>query len=196
MINYDILSRSISYYEEKKFQRIELPWTVTKSISDITRPEGGGDFTIKEKNKVLVASGEQSFLYLINKGFLPYGTYQGITPCFRDEPFDGMHSKYFLKNELIYFFDENTLRGLEVDTIQVNLDWMLYVAKGFFNSLGIQAEEKQTGQYSYDLMYKDDELGSYGYRKCDFCSWIYGTGVAENRTSRILLKYGLPLKKN
>lgn len=44
----------------------------------------------------------------------------------------------------------------------------------------------------YDLMYRDVELGSYGIRKCDFLTWVYGTGVAEPRLTRTLKKYGIP----
>ena len=84
MINYGRLDRSIKYYEENGFKRIESPWTVTKAVSAITKPPGGKDWEIVGKDKVLVASGEQSFLYLYLKGFLPKGKYQTVTPCFRE----------------------------------------------------------------------------------------------------------------
>ena len=32
------------------------------------------------------------------------------------------------------------------------------------------------------------ELGSYGYREFEHMKWIYGTGCAEPRTSRIINK--------
>jgi len=58
MIDYGRLNRSISFYEDKGFQRIESPWTVTKSVSNITKPPDKVDWEIVGKNKVLVASGE------------------------------------------------------------------------------------------------------------------------------------------
>ena len=70
MIDYGRIDRSIKFYEDKGFLRIESPWTVTKDVSSITKPQGKTDWEIIGKNKVLVASGEQSFLYLYLKGFL------------------------------------------------------------------------------------------------------------------------------
>lgn len=70
MIDYSRINRSINFYEEFGFKRIESPWTVTKAISGITKPKDKIDWEIKGKDKVLVASGEQSFLYLYLKNFL------------------------------------------------------------------------------------------------------------------------------
>jgi len=39
MIDYGRLDRSLSFYQEKGFSRIESPWTVTKEISGITKPK-------------------------------------------------------------------------------------------------------------------------------------------------------------
>ena len=64
MIDYSILNESLIHYEEMGFKRIETPWTVTEAISNITKPLNKDDFIIDNKKKVLVGSGEQSFLYL------------------------------------------------------------------------------------------------------------------------------------
>lgn len=101
MINYKIISDSIDYYENNGFKRVEIPWTVSEGVVNITKPKDTINFQLKHNNKCLVASGEQSFLYLYLKEFLPKGTYQGITPCYRYEAFDFLHTKYFIKNELI-----------------------------------------------------------------------------------------------
>lgn len=179
MINYQIIQDSIDFYTSKGFQRIEAPWTVTKAISDITKPKDAGDFTILEKNKVLVASGEQSFLYLYNKGLLPKGKFQTVTPCFREEPFDEFHSKYFIKNELIV--TDNLYKNIELD--------LAHDALIFFNRyLKRKAQIIKTNN-SYDIVCDNIELGSYGRRKCSFLKWVYGTGVAENRLSRVIEKY-------
>lgn len=84
MIDYGRLDRSLAFYKERGFKRIEAPWTVTKAVSLITKPSDKKDWEITDKQKVLVASGEQSFLYLYLKSFIPPGQYQTITPCFRD----------------------------------------------------------------------------------------------------------------
>ena len=83
MIDYSIIDYSTQFYHTKGgFQRIESPWTVTEQTSNITKPPGASEFKIQDTDKVLVASGEQSFLYLYLKDFLPKGRYQTTTPCF------------------------------------------------------------------------------------------------------------------
>jgi len=183
MIDYKKIHDSIVHYEKCGFQRIESPWTVTKAISDITCPPDGKNFTIAEKNKVLVASGEQSFLAMYNKGFLPKGRFQTVTPCFRDETFDDTHTKYFIKNELI--ITDKTHR----DEMCFAIDCALNFYKKYVPSTGLEVKKIATNQY--DIFYKDVELGSYGIRSCSFLKWIYATGCAENRLSRTILKYGL-----
>jgi hypothetical protein len=189
MIDYQILARSVDYYESCGFKRIESPWTVTKEISRITSQTNATFFSIEEKNKVLVASGEQSFLYLYNKGFLPKGKFQTITPCFRDEPFDSLHTKYFIKNELI-----KTDSTTDDDLRKVVDDAFKFYSK-YVNGVS-KLKVVKTGSLMFDIVYEDVELGSYGIRQCDFLTWIYGTGVAEPRLSNTLLKYGIPHKEN
>lgn len=181
MIDYGIISNSILFYEENGFKRVEVPWTVTKGISDITKPKDAKEFQLVHENgKVLVASAEQSFLYQYAKGFLPKGRFQAVTPCFRHESFDSIHTKYFIKNELI-------------DTSDVSLDNLkdvLYTAFDFLKShFKFELNILQTSINSYDIMCQDVELGSYGIRSCDFLTWIYGTGVAEPRLSLAIEKY-------
>jgi seryl-tRNA synthetase len=175
MINYGRLDRSIQFYENLGFQRIESPWTVTKQVSDITKPKDKKDLIIESKNKVLVASGEQSFLYLYLKGFLPKGKFQTVTPCFRDEAFDITHSKYFIKNELIItdVTDESEL-----------IKAVICCREFFEKELGEDVNVVKTND-GYDLECKDIELGSYGIRSCAFLDWIYATGLAEPRLSLV-----------
>lgn len=177
MIDYSRLQRSIDFYENShyKFQRIEAPWTVTKYISGITKPEERKDWEIIGKNKVLVASGEQSFLYLYLKNFLPKGKFQTITPCFRDESFDITHTKYFMKNELIITdsVDKFTLENITT-----------YCKEFFEKELHVDLDIIHTNE-GFDIEYKGYELGSYGIRSCEFLDWIYATGCAEPRMSVI-----------
>lgn len=178
MIDYGLLDNASKYYTTVGFSRIESPWMVTESIDRITKPHGVKSNTVTTKNKTLVASGEQSFLYLYVKNYLPLGKFQTITPCFRDDPYDFTHRKEFMKLELI-------------DTIDVNshsLDNMIDKSFKFF--------ENYYGDFShllsvvktndgFDIEIDGIEVGSYGIRECDFLKYIYGTGVAEPRASRM-----------
>lgn len=176
MIDYNLINTSLEYYSEKGFQRIEVPWLVTEAVDSITRPENIEPYIVSSKNKNLIASGEQGFLYLYLKNYLPKGCFQTVTPCFRNDIFDLTHTKYFIKNELI-------------DTQNVSekrLNRVVEIARNFF--MRVLEDDVQTVQTleGYDLTYNGIELGSYGIRSCDFLSWIYGTGCAEPRTSNLL----------
>lgn len=179
MINYEIISESIRFYKAKGYSRVETPWTVPNEIMSITYPleKDKNPFYLPGKDKSLVASGEQSFLSQYNKGFLPLGKFQTVTPCFRNETFDETHTKYFIKNELI-------ITGVE-DT-EEELQKIIKDAYGFFSRflLSEKLSVIKNGDFSYDIFYYDVEIGSYGYRECSFLKWIYGTGVAEPRFSR------------
>lgn len=180
MIDYKKIADSLEYYEEKGFQRIESPWTVTKEVSKITAPDTAKFWSVEEKNKVLVASGEQSFLYLYLKGFLPKGKFQTVTPCFRDEPFDNSHTKYFIKNELIQTDDVGSKAFLT----------MLTDAYEFYSQYTKNVLVVYKSITEADIEINGVEVGSYGIRECNFLKWIYGTGCAEPR-----LTYALNLKK-
>lgn len=178
MINYHLLAKSLDHYENYEFKRIESPWLVSEAIDDITKPKDVEPYVVMkgDKTKHFVASGEQSFLYLINKGFLPDGKYQTITPCMRNDDFDSWHTKYFMKNELIHFGD---VKESDVEKI-------MEVALSFFRSI-VNNQSKLTIQRTedgYDINYFGIEIGSYGIRSCEFVTWIYGTGLAEPRFSR------------
>lgn len=187
MINYNLIDKSIKFYESAGFARVESPWTVTSEVLNITKPPEAKDGfrLIHDNNKGLVASGEQSFLYLYLKGFLPLGQFQTVTPCFRFENFDFLHTKYFIKNELIKT-DSTELKDLEI---------IIGMAMAFFIEIGFTKEKlriRKTGVKSYDIEFQKNELeiplelGSYGIRQCEFLKWIYGTGIAEPRTSSVL----------
>ena len=183
MIDYGRLDRSASFYESYGFKRIESPWTVTKEVSNITKPPHGTDWEILGKNKVLVASGEQSFLYLYLKGFLPKGKYQTITPCFREEPFDKTHTKYFIKNELM----------ITDDVSEDSLFYVVGICKQFYEKeLGTKVEFVKT-DIGIDLEVNGIEIGSYGIRSCEYLDWIYATGLAEPRFTFIknMIKNGI-----
>lgn len=173
MIDYRLIAESIEYYEQGGFIRIESPWTVSDAIAALTRPKEKEAYKIEHTKKCLVGSGEQSFLYLYNKGFLPRGKFQTVTPCFRDDQFSTIHTKYFLKNELIV-------------TDEVNVDVLfktVVLCENFLKTiLGPAVYHIKTSE-GYDVMYEGIELGSYGIRNVGFLKYIYATGLAEPRTS-------------
>jgi len=177
MIDYQIITDSINYYEAEGFKRIESPWTVSKYVDDLTKPKGVTSFELKHNDKCLVASGEQSFLYLYLKDYLPLGQFQTVTPCWRYENFDYTHSKYFIKNELI--------KTDKVDTD--SLEEIVEICVKFYNQyLPVDVVKTEGG---FDIEWAGNELGSYGIRTCPYLKWIYATGVAEPRLSKIINLY-------
>lgn len=179
MIDYQKLADSLSFYEQKGYKRIEAPWWVPSSIVDITRPKDEKEGYFLQKNqKELVASGEQSFLYLANQGLLPEGKYQTITPCFREEVQGPMRRKFFMKNELIIAGSQDTDKLNELIE-----DCYNFFKKYIENSNKLEIIQTDLG---YDINYNNIELGSYGVRETSFLKWIYGTGIAEPRFSRAL----------
>lgn len=193
LINYKNLHDASVYYENCGFRRIETPWWVTEEINDVTKPADATSYKIDINDKVLVASGEQSFLYMINKGQLPPGKYQTITPCFRNEHFDTYHSKYFMKLELIWILNNENKDIRDYLLSQVISDAKVL----FLKQIEVEVVKTEQSLYdktiisdSYDIVTKDGlELGSYGIRQCDFATWIYGTGIAEPRFSKAVTKH-------
>lgn len=192
MIDYKIISDSIGHYSSLGYSRIESPWTVTPAVSDITKPTGSQDWMINHNGKVLVASGEQSFLYLYLKEFLPQGRFQSTTPCYRYEPFDETHSKYFIKNELIDTLDTsiNSLNRMISDSVSF---FKLFIPENqiLVTKKDVRVPTNLLVEYeSYDIEVNINgskvEIGSYGIRECSYLKWVYGTGCAEPRTSKVL----------
>ncbi len=178
MIDYNLIHQSILFYEENKFCRIESPWTVSEYVDNITKPKDKLPFVLKHNNKHLVASGEQSFLYLYLKQFIPKGQYQTVTPCFRFESFDFTHTKYFIKNELI-----------KTDIVnEKELEKITGICLSFYKKYLPDSEVVKT-DIGFDIEYKGYELGSYGIRSCEYLDWIYATGCAEPRTSTVISLY-------
>lgn len=187
MINYLNLHNSSLHYEKYDFLRIETPWTVSKEIDNLTKPIDRISYELKHNDKCLVASGEQSFLYLYLKNFLPKGKFQTITPCFRDESFDFLHAKYFMKNELI---QTDKVNKFELEKI---IQIVLKFHMKFFKYDDLKIIKTNIG---YDLEIHNKELGSFGIRENNFLKYIYATGCAEPRLSNLIKLYGISSKRN
>ena len=147
------------------------------------------------KDKVLVASAEQSFLQkmLIDKSLEYEMNYVAITPCFRDEKvLDGTHQTYFMKVELF-----SMVKYMEI--AEALIDLYIRIARMFFESYGLKTKVINTGETrlsikSYDIVDRKTgiELGSYAINRLKNslyfpdCMWICGTGVAEPRLSYVI----------
>jgi hypothetical protein len=175
MINYALLADSQAHYGRHGFSRIEVPWTVSDAVSAMTRPPGAVPYKLEHNGKCLVGSAEQSFVYMMVKGYLPAGRYQAVTPCFRDEFFDETHSKYFMKNELI-----DTESATDADA-----ERCCGIALDFF-ARHLGACDVVRTQHGWDIECDGLELGSYGRRNTETLEWVYATGCAEPRMSLAL----------
>lgn len=195
MIDYNQIAAAIDFYANKGFQRIETPWLVSKDIADLTKPLDASTYIVQKdserKQKAFVASGEQSFLYLINKGHLPSsGRYQTVTPCLRDDAWDTTHMKNFIKLELIEYITHSDYSNIKLNTVTA-VHRIVDQALSFFStkvdaSLLSVINTSTKDSVSFDINLDGVEIGSYGYRNSMFCEWIYGTGIAEPRFSRLI----------
>lgn len=175
-IDWVRLITAISFYSCKGYHYTNLDWTVDRKISEITKPIDRRDYFIEDKS--LVASGEQSFLQLIVDNKLSNGRYCGITPCFRDEDaVDELHQRYFMKVELI-----NTL-----DVNKESLNKMIDCAYELYSKY-LNIEVIEVGDQLYDIVDSKNkiELGSYGIRHYENIHWVFGTGLAEPRLSKVI----------
>ena len=204
-INYKYLGAAGDFYQSLGFQKIEVPWWATADIVDLTKPAGAKNYEILSNGKCLVASGEQAFLYLANKGQLPAGKYQTVTPCFRNESYDSYHSKQFMKLELIELLDyENTTRSINSMVREIaeqarsmfvqlilEVDSSLDVSRIEIIKVDNPDPIRLSDQLDivFNLNNKQVELGSYGMRQVSFATWVFGTGIAEPRFSKALTEY-------
>jgi hypothetical protein len=192
VIDYQKIADSIIHFKNRGYVRVEAPWWASEDVIRKTYPTGDL-YYIPKNGKALVGSAEQSFLYMGTKGRLPDGKYQAVTPCFRDESIGTFHRKCFIKNELIIVNPTNVDKELN-DIIQDALAFFTYQLEeaGLYDDLII----KQT-EIGFDIeTTKGIELGSYGYRRCEFMDWIYGTACAEPRLTRAIKHIYLLRGKN
>ena len=104
--------------------------------------------------------------------------FQTTTACHRDDKIDYLHSEHFMKNELI-----------KTDVVnKKELKKMIDICLEFYQNYIPMADVKKT-TVGYDIVYRGYELGSYGIRENEFLSWIYGTGCAEPRLSKLTKLY-------
>lgn len=174
MINYAKIAKAIEYYNLQGYEYIEVPWIVGKDAIDVTKPQESRYFETTFGH--LVGSGEQSFLQIYNQ-LLSGRKYQCVTPCFRDEVNDDLHKMWFIKLELIQVLE----KGQDFANMLQNV---INDAWNFFNQFANEKQMQKTKQIdNIDIEINGIEVGSYGIRKHQNYSWIYGTGLAEPRFS-------------
>jgi seryl-tRNA synthetase len=179
VINYSLIADALEYYQDQGYKLIDVPWTVPANVMKITCNEGHKFEDNKYLDKYLVGSAEQSFLYLIKSGQLPYGKYCAVTPCFRNDEEDELHQKYFMKVELIAYVKEWW-------KLPNRLGTMMADAQQFFSlhvPVDLVKTDDERSDESFDIEANRIELGSYGIRHHENISWVYGTGLAEPRLS-------------
>ncbi len=178
-IDWQLLAKAQSYYEHHHFQSIETPYIVPAQYSEYTKPHQNPSFILNDgiftnNPYELVGSAEQGFIFLLlNHHLHLHSKYLSITPCFRFEHYDETHQPWFIKLEL--FWHESSMDSLHQ---------LIKIVQSFFEQeLNEKIQILQTGLESFDLMYQNIELGSYGIRKIEEFSFIYGTGLALPRFS-------------
>lgn len=177
-IDYSKVVTAAKYYASCGFKEVEVPWIINYDAYRTTKPGLARDFYTVDG--YLNASGEQSFIMMLQSG-VKLGRNFCITPCFRNEEvFDEIHYQYFFKVELI-----------DMNVSEDNLRAMITVAKKFFEQyVPVNIVQTDDEGRAFDIVDKQHgiELGSYGIRNVDGFSWIYGTGVALPRLDVVIGK--------
>jgi hypothetical protein len=162
---------------------VDLPWTAPEFFVECTRP-AWSKTNFPTGHGHLVASGEQSFLWLDDRNELPSGRLIGWTPCFRDEPvFDRWHQFGFLKIETYQVLQEGEHPASALSEL-VNR-----AAAHFECWADHHVHQKFFRDGTADIELNGHEIGSYGIRKHPSLigrSYLYGTVLAEPRFSTAL----------
>jgi hypothetical protein len=199
VISYENIQKSIEFYGRRGFNYMEVPWIIPKNINQETHQNKVTvahldleSYRTNKQEDSLVGSAEQSFRCLDFNHFALEGRLIAVTPCFRDDAPNYWHQKYFIKSELFY----KTSNTEEV------LQEFINAAYDFFISFQLNILVTKTSDYkalkSYDIIDQasGQELGSYGIRILrDGNTYVYGTGCAEPRLSKVVKYNGMELKK-
>lgn len=181
------LQRTMEYWQNKGLSYVPLPWIVPQSIMDCPKPPWIEAPDIATIVGPLVASGEQSFLWLSEQGRLPVNPrgYIGWSPCFRRENYDHFHHHYFIKAELFIPVMPKTAELVLEDVISGSEKWFATLA----NEAGLPIRRRVLSD-QIDLELDNVELGSYGVRETPSgVPYVFGTALAEPRWTEALADY-------
>lgn len=180
-IDYALAGDAISHYRGAGFRYVEAPWSVSSQAIEITIPRDHDPMMVWHPTLTegfLVGSAEQGFLQMMLDGAIPSGRYVAAGPCWRDDPVDEWHQRYFFKVELI---DIASPRGVFEP---FHVEQMVDAARSFMKErCGTGVIETVKTDEGFDLTLNGIEVGSYGHRRHDKLDWIYGTGLALPRFS-------------
>lgn len=184
MIDYMLLASALEHYKWLGYNVMDVPWMASEASVEVTKPPDARIF--QTFAGCLVASGEQSFIEMMEQGTLPIGKSVCLTPCFRDDPIDELHQQYFMKVELIDYMPED----LEVAKSQMEMHALAFLSR--YVEVGLERVfQEREGKAEYlctDITSNGIELGSYGCREYKSHKWVYGTGCAEPRLSYAIKK--------
>lgn len=185
MIDYNLLTKAINYFNKKNFKQIEVPWAVSSEAINATF---NTDDSFKSNDKYLIGSAEQGVLELIIQNKINSNQIMSVSPCFRNEIEDYLHQKQFIKLELIFLYNgvlnkDNAVYYFFKRTVIDFLTEELKIPKKFIK---MQTINESNSLFSEDILINDIEYGSYGIRKFREYYYIYGTGIALPRASKIL----------
>lgn len=176
----------LSYWKQRQYQYVALPWMAPEIVMAHTRPDNAATPEPRTNEGALVASGEQSFLWLDDQEQLDptAAGFVGWTPCFRHEhAYDERHHHYFMKAELFVPVYDDPRGCLDTLIANVTNSWRaLAISEGRRDVL---PECLTTGPDSMDLLVNGVELGSFGIRQrlSGRGLYLYGTALAEPRWS-------------
>ena len=185
LINYDILHKAIKYFGKHGFQQIEVPWRVSKEAIEGTF---NSDNSFTTEDKFLIGSAEQGFLELKLKNKLHHNQLMSVSPCFRNETEDYFHQQEFLKLELIYF-SNHPINQEDIQYIAFRrfvINFIIKKLKIKYGEIVIMQTKDKSSIWSEDILINGIEYGSYGIRKFQDSYYVYGTGVALPRVSKII----------
>ena len=184
-IDYNLLNKAIKYFSKKGFKQIEVPWRVSREAIDGTFDSR---VSFKSDDKFLIGSAEQGFLELYLQNKLTSNQLMSVSPCFRNELEDYLHQQEFIKLELIYFSNYK----IDKDEIQYHyirdcvINFIIKKLKIKTSDIVILKTNDSNSIYSEDILINGIEYGSYGIRQFQDKYYIYGTGIALTRASKIL----------
>lgn len=180
IVDYKLLSKAIKFFSHKGYTQVETPWRVSEEFINLTFKSSEA---FKSDDKFLVGSAEQGFLEMISDGILEYGRYMSVSPCFRNEKEDYYHQQEFIKLELIDIILVKNMFALNLMRDNV----LKFITKHLkVKSSSIVVVSTNDDSTDFDILIDGIEYGSYGFRNIEEKVYIYGTGIALPRASKIL----------
>ena len=187
-IDYNLLNKALKYFSKRGFKQVEVPWRVSKEAIEGTF---NSRESFKSDDKFLIGSAEQGFLELYLQNKLTSNQLMSVSPCFRNEKEDYFHQQEFMKLELICFLDKLADLDFRFNDEYSNvkrlvISFIIKKLKIKTSDIFILGTNESNSIYSEDILVNGIEYGSYGIRQFQDKYYIYGTGIALPRASKIL----------